>query len=164
MKSIFFYQNEIVRIIYLVNFLLLFFVQFGPLFVQTCDFMLGSPTALADPEIEDQLFKAAKVHHGLYVPSGALWGGEDIRKMAERGTLKGVTVTMKKHPSSFKLNGDLAQTNSKVKDQAVVLYEGPVRPLCSVAPNNVNTMAAAAIAACNLGLDKVVGKLVSDPK
>ena len=109
--------------------------------------MLGSPTALADPEIEDQLFKAAKVHHGLYVPSGALWGGEDIRKMAERGTLKGVTVTMKKHPSSFKLNGDLAQTNSKVKDQAVVLYEGPVRPLCSVAPNNVNTMAAAAIAA-----------------
>ena len=76
--------------------------------------MLGSPTALADPEIEEKLFKAAKVHHGLYVPSGALWGGEDIRKMAERGTLKGVTVTMKKHPSSFKLNGELAQTNSKV--------------------------------------------------
>ena len=66
---------------------------------------------------------------------------------------------MKKHPSSFKLNGNIAEINSKVKDEAVVLYEGPVRPLCSLAPNNVNTMAAAAIAASNLGLDNVIGKL-----
>jgi len=71
---------------------------------------------------------------------------------------------MRKHPTSFKLNGDIAEKNAKVTDTEVVLYEGPVRPLCSLAPNNVNTMAAAAIAANNLGLDKVVGKLVSDPK
>ena len=71
---------------------------------------------------------------------------------------------MKKHPTSFKLSGDIAIKNSKVKEEAVVLYEGPVRPLCSVAPNNVNTMAAAAIAATNLGLDQTIGKLVSDPK
>ena len=32
-----------------------------------------------------------------------------------------------------------------------------------LAPNNVNTMAAAAIAASNLGLDNVIGRLVSDP-
>ena len=51
--------------------------------------MLGSPTALADEETEQILYKAAKMHHGLYVPSGALWGGEDIRKMADRGTLTG---------------------------------------------------------------------------
>ena len=73
-------------------------------------------------------------------------------------------MTMRKHPTSFKLNGEIAEINSKVKNDAVVLYEGPVRPLCSLAPNNVNTMAAAAIAANNLGLDKVIGKLVSDPK
>ena len=126
--------------------------------------MLGSPTALADEDLEKLLYDSVKSHgHGLYVPSGALWGGEDIRKMADRGTLKGVTVTMKKHPTSFKLNGNIADINAKVKDQATVLYEGPVRPLCSLAPNNVNTMAAAAIAASNLGLDRVVGKLVSDP-
>ena len=99
----------------------------------------------------------------MYVPSGALWGGEDIRKMAERGSLTGVTVTMRKHPSSFKLNGNIADLNAQVTDQEVVLYEGPVRPLCSLAPNNVNTMAAAAIAANNLGLDQVIGRLVSDP-
>lgn len=139
--------------------------QFGELFLKTCDFMLGSPTALADPDIEQTLYGAVEQYgHGLYVPSGALWGGEDIRKMAERGSLKGLTVTMKKHPTSFKLSGDIAEANAKVQDEAVVLYEGPVRPLCSLAPNNVNTMAAAAIAASNLGLDKVVGKLVSDPR
>merc|ERR1711862_272227 len=80
--------------------------KYGELFLKTCDFMLGSPTALADIEIEETLQKSVeKYKNGLYVPSGALWGGEDIRKMAERGSLTGLTVTMRKHPSSFKLNG-----------------------------------------------------------
>jgi len=30
----------------------------------------------------------AAVKHGLYIPAGALWGGEDIKKMADRDTLK----------------------------------------------------------------------------
>ena len=51
--------------------------------------MLGSPTVLANKDIELQLRDAAKAYgKGLYVPSGALWGGEDIRKMADLGTLK----------------------------------------------------------------------------
>ena len=41
---------------------------------------------------------------------------------------------------------------------------GPVRELCPLAPNNVNTMACAAIAAHNLGFDGVVGCLVADPR
>ena len=50
---------------------------------------MGSPTALADKALEDSLKDSIEKHgHGLYVPSGALWGGEDIRKMADRGTLK----------------------------------------------------------------------------
>ena len=44
------------------------------------------------------------------------------------------------------------------------LSPGSVRGLCPVAPNNVNTMAAAALAAHNLGFDKVQGSLVSDPR
>ena len=51
--------------------------------------MIGSPTALADVSLEACLKEAIEQHgHGLYVPSGALWGGEDIRKMADNGTLK----------------------------------------------------------------------------
>ena len=34
--------------------------------------------------------------------------------MAELGSLKGLTVTMKKHPSSFKLNPPLHQINAGV--------------------------------------------------
>ena len=124
--------------------------------------MLGSPTALADQHTENILAAAAS-QHGLYIPSGALWGGEDIRKMAERGTLTGLTVTMRKHPASFKLEGELREKNKEVKDGPVVLYHGPVRQLCPLAPNNVNTMAAAAVAATNLGFDKTLGRLISDP-
>ncbi len=43
-----------------------------------------------------------------------------------------------------------------------VLYEGPVRRLCPLAPNNVNTMACAAIAGHTLGFDGVVARLVAD--
>ena len=54
--------------------------------------MLGSPTALANERVESTLSNAAKEYGtGLYVPSGALWGGEDIRKMSDLGTLKVVT-------------------------------------------------------------------------
>ena len=70
---------------------------------------------------------------------------------------------MRKHPESFKLEGDLKEANSRVTDTAVELYHGPVRQLCPLAPNNVNTMAAAAVAATNLGFDKTIGRLVSDP-
>ena len=43
------------------------------------------------------------------------------------------------------------------------MYEGSVRGLCPLAPNNVNTMACAAIAASGgLGFDGVIGRLVAD--
>ncbi|XP_038059486.1 putative L-aspartate dehydrogenase [Patiria miniata] len=136
--------------------------QYGEAFLAVADYMVGSPTALANQEVEDKLRTAAK-HHGLYIPTGAFWGGNDIQKMADRGTLKALTVTMTKHPHSFKLNGILKEKNDAVTDRKTVLYEGSVRDLCPLAPNNVNTMAAASIAAHNLGFDGVQGRLVADP-
>lgn len=41
---------------------------------------------------------------------------------------------------------------------------GCVHNLCSLAPNNVNTMAAAAIAGHNLGFLGTQGCLISDPE
>ncbi|CAN0018574.1 unnamed protein product, partial [Bubo scandiacus] len=49
------------------------------------------------------------------------------------------------------------------RGERAVLYEGPLRPLCPLAPNNVNTMAAAAVAAPRLGFDGVCARLVADP-
>ena len=141
----------------------LFYRKYGPKFLEVADFMIGSPTALADRDIERRLAEAA-TSHGLYIPAGALWGAEDIRKMAERGSLASLTVTMRKHPDSFKLEpGPMREVNNRVRENAVELYHGPVRDLCPLAPNNVNTMAAAAVAASNLGMDKTLGRLVSDP-
>ena len=88
---------------------------------------------------------------------------------------------MKKHPSAFKVCGRLVELVRLAEKSAITLYEGwtkllvlcllkylplsgPVRELCSLAPNNVNTMACASIAAHNLGFDGVVGHLVADPR
>ncbi len=76
---------------------------------------------------------------------------------------------MRKHPSSFKLHGALAAKNDAYQSDEsnsdpLVLYEGPVRGLCPLAPNNVNTMAAAATAATNLGMDRTMGRLVADKR
>ncbi|XP_029441565.1 putative L-aspartate dehydrogenase isoform X2 [Rhinatrema bivittatum] len=136
----------------------------GAKFLSSANFMVGSPTALADQATEKQLREASR-HSGksLYIPSGALWGGEDIQKMADRGTLKALKVTMTKHPDSFKLEGALVEHKERARSRRLVLYEGPVRALCPLAPNNVNTMAAACMAAHTLGFDGVVGVLIADP-
>lgn len=78
---------------------------------------------------------------------------------------QGLKITMTKHPSCFRLESPLKEKNEQVTSgPAVTLFEGSVRNLCPLAPNNVNTMAAAAIAAHNLGFDKVQGCIVADPK
>ncbi|XP_014340532.1 aspartate dehydrogenase domain-containing protein [Latimeria chalumnae] len=136
----------------------------GEEFLNHAHFLVGSPSVFAEQEVETKLRQAAEDSgHTLYIPSGAFWGGKDIQKMADRGTLKSLKVTMTKHPSSFKLEGPLKELNKKAMDGRLVLYDGPVRGLCPLAPNNVNTMAAAAMAGHNLGFDCVQGCLVADP-
>ncbi|VDO39097.1 unnamed protein product [Heligmosomoides polygyrus] len=74
---------------------------------------------------------------------------------------------MTKHPSSYKLESPLREVIESVKlekEKATTVYEGSVRGLCPLAPNNVNTMAGGAIAAHNLGFDGVMARLISDPK
>uniref|UniRef100_A0A8C4VC90 Aspartate dehydrogenase domain-containing protein n=1 Tax=Falco tinnunculus TaxID=100819 RepID=A0A8C4VC90_FALTI len=128
------------------------------------DFMLGSPTVLADPVVEQRLRgAAARGGHTLYVPRGALWGCEDIARMDRAGTLAALKVTMTKAPQSFRLEGWLQERLMAAGGTRTVLYEGPLRPLCPLAPNNVNTMAAAAVAAPHLGFDGVQACLVADP-
>uniref|UniRef100_UPI00358E101C aspartate dehydrogenase domain-containing protein n=1 Tax=Myxine glutinosa TaxID=7769 RepID=UPI00358E101C len=139
--------------------------EFGMEFLKHADYLVGSPTALAEKVLEENLRSMAiSSGHTLYIPSGALWGGRDIEHMAQQGTLKALTVTMTKHPHSFKLEGALHGAAMRAVDspRPVVLFEGPVRDLCPLAPHNVNTMAAAALVAQNLGFDGVRGRLVAD--
>ncbi|KYO39899.1 aspartate dehydrogenase domain-containing protein [Alligator mississippiensis] len=138
--------------------------EHGEAFLAHADFMVGSPTALADHATETRLREAARRGgHTLYVPRGALWGGEDIQRMDDRGMLQGLKVTMLKHPDSFRLQGELQVRLQGAQAMRTVLYQGPVRELCPLAPNNVNTMAAACMAAPSLGFDQVQGCLIADP-
>lgn len=141
----------------------------APLLRSGVDFVCGSPTALADSKAEASMREATKgvQSGGLYIPSGAFWGAQDVQALSNRGGLAELVVTMKKHPSSFRLNDATLdakrETATKEGSGETLLYEGPVRGLCPLAPNNVNTMACAALAAAGLGFDGVTGRLVADP-
>ena len=73
---------------------------------------------------------------------------------------------MTKAPQSFRLQGWLRERLEAALTSGgrAVLYEGPLRPLCPMAPHNVNAMAAAAVAAPGLGFDGVQACLVADPE
>ncbi|CAF2505841.1 unnamed protein product [Rotaria sp. Silwood2] len=134
-----------------------------------CDLFIGSPTALANASLEIVLRKKTLTSgHAIYIGTGAFWGAEDIDKMNERNTLCSLSITMKKHPDCYKLNEPLRSKlhNERIKldDQPgeIIIYSGPVRELCQLAPNNVNTMAVGATIASNLGFDHVQGCLIAD--
>ncbi|XP_005163866.1 aspartate dehydrogenase domain-containing protein isoform X1 [Danio rerio] len=136
--------------------------EFGVRFLSHAHFLVGSPSALSDGQLEQDLRTAAKQQgKTLYVPSGALWGGQDIQKMNDSGTLRALSIRMSKHPSCFRLTGGLLSDWTEGEGRRV-LYRGSVAELCPIAPNNVNTMAAAAIAASKLGFHGVTGEIVSD--
>ena len=143
--------------------------EFGVAFLRESDYFCGSPTVFADSAIEQsirQMVTSSESAHSLYMPSGALWGAGDILKMAKLGILESLTITMKKAPSSFKVNGAVLETLKQMPENATeefVIYHGGLRALCPMAPNNVNTMACAAMAASNLGFDNVQARLVAVP-
>ena len=60
------------------------------------------------------------------MPCGAFWGADDIRKMSEKNTLKGLRVTMKKHPTSLKLEEPLKSKLDSHTDPVnpLILYDG----------------------------------------
>lgn len=100
--------------------------EFGATFVRAADYLVGSPTVFADRAVERSLLEAA-TEHGVYVPSGALWGAEDIRKMSDNGSLAALTVTMKKHPASLKVLGHLEDRVQQVRGNASLCIR-PIAP------------------------------------
>ncbi|KAI1712985.1 putative L-aspartate dehydrogenase [Ditylenchus destructor] len=141
--------------------------KYAPLILDHADLFIGSPTSLAHKPTYDAVQKKLKDNRtrSIFVPSGALWGANDIQKMANMGILKGLTITMMKHPSALKVVGPLKELCQRANksNMPVVIYDGPVRLLCPYAPNNVNTMAGAALAAHTLGFDNTRAKLIADP-
>lgn len=150
--------------------------QYGEAFLSSgADYMCGSPTAFADPALEEfAMQQAAKngwadTGGALYIPSGALWGVQDIQRMACSGALAKLSVTMRWHPDALRLCGDIADDLKKLQNlpefegKEHLLYCGPTRPLCTMAPNNVNTIACAALSSgAAVGFDATLAKIYVD--
>lgn len=141
------------------------------------DILIGSPTALADANLEAQLRSLAPLGgvRRVLIPAGALWASSDIARLGAAKRIASLSIEMRKHPLSLSgISGEPAQrlaewlkatssdTNTTNSSSTCTLYDGPVRALAIVAPNNVNTMAAAAISVPNLGFDGVRGILIAD--
>ena len=133
--------------------------HWGETFLSHCDYMIGSPTALADRETEEKLLKTHQ-KNGIYIPRGALPGLEEVLSLKRSNKLHAASITMRKHPKSLKFSGPLPDGHQN-SNQPVVYYQGPLRDLCGYAPNNVNTMAVLALSS-GLGMDKVQATLVAD--
>ncbi len=133
--------------------------QWGELFLSHCDYMIGSPTALADRETEEKLLNTPQ-KHGIYIPRGALPGLEEVLSMKKANKLHAAAITMRKHPKSLKFSGPLPVGHQN-SQQPVTYYQGPLRKLCGYAPNNVNTMAVLALSS-GLGMDQVQATLIAD--
>lgn len=128
---------------------------------------VGSPTAFAD----DTWLNGVQVNllssqTSVFLPVGALWGAWDIQRLSACGALKKLRVTMKFHPDALKLQPPLSEKLAQYEPaKEFVVFEGSVRELAPLAPNNVNTMACAAIAAGKAhGLDGVEACLVADDR
>lgn len=140
--------------------------QYGAFFLQYSDLFASSLTALADAETEQKLRDAASLHP-LYLPVGAAWGIFDILKMNQLGTLKGLAVTMRFHADSLRLMTPLkekleAYRHDPANQEPLLLFEGSVRALAAMAPNNVNTMTCVALAGSSIGLNGTKAILWAD--
>jgi len=141
--------------------------QHGTFFLQHSHLFVSSVTALADVATEQKLRLAAKDVHGLYLPVGAAWGIQDILKMDRLDTLQGLSVTMRFNATALRLHTPLkekltAWLNDPALQEPLLLYEGSVRELAALAPNNVNTMTCVALAGSRIGLDGTKAILWAD--
>lgn len=151
------------------------YLSHGERWLRHASVFVGSPTAFAQGDIYDRMRGVAndrlREHQTcLYFPAGALWGATDILKMGETNALASVWISMRKPPHSMRLEEPLqSKLDAFVTalggggEEECVLYEGPVRDLCPMAPSNVNTMACLAIASgAEIGFDGCIGQLVAD--
>jgi aspartate dehydrogenase len=127
-------------------------------FLQSCDYMPASVTALADDSLRERLVATAeRSGHRLIVPRGALVGTDAL--IAWRHMWRDVTITFRKHPDNI----DLSAVKWRAQDitHETVIFDGPVRQIAPLFPRNVNTMVTCALA--TVGLDRCRGRMIADP-
>ncbi len=143
--------------------------KYGVTLLRSAPLFITSLTALADDGLLERLKRTSEeVGHAIFVPTGAGWGFDDIKKMAQLNLIKSASISMKFNADALRLNSPLkeeliafSQSNTSAE---IELFNGPVRELAKLAPNNVNTMCGLALAASSLGFDGVYGRLIAQKK
>jgi aspartate dehydrogenase len=136
---------------------------YGRSFLERSAYLVGSPTVFADDKMKKDLFGLAQSgDHSLVLPYGALEGIEGIIRMRDvlGVSLEGGKIVMRKDYDSVKWSGK-SPDHSATSGEAV-FYRGPLRELCQLAPQNVNTMALFALVT-GLGFDTVQAELIGVP-
>lgn len=131
----------------------------GGTVLRASDLAVLSGSAFADDAVQSEL-TAVAAEHGtdVHLPHAALLGIDGLVDAGE--TLESVAIEATKAPSHL----DFGYTDEYGPDDVdgrTVLYDGPVRGLCTHFPRNFNSHAAVALA--SLGLDDTRSTLVVDP-
>lgn len=131
---------------------------YGTRFLEVCDYMPLSVTALADPDMERSLIKAAlDAKTRLIIPHGALVGLESLREARENWA--SVTITFRKPLGSLDFSAAGIDPRGIVSE--TVVYDGPARGIAARFPRNVNTMITCGLA--TVGLDACRAVLIAEP-
>lgn len=125
------------------------------------DFVMGSPSALADPEIAARIDTEQRRGGGrLIVPAGSL-GGIGAIASASRLPLSDVLHEIAKPPRAWM--GTPAETHADLDRLAgpQVVFDGTARDAARLYPANANSVVVTALA--GIGLDRTRVRLVADP-
>lgn len=127
------------------------------------DLLVFSIGALADPELEATLHRAAAGGGRLLLSTGAVGGLDALKALKEAGGIDRVRL------HSTTTCGALLRPWMDERQQAalrdatapVIVFEGTARDACRLFPASANVSAAIALA--SVGLDRVTVQLVGDP-
>ncbi|MFL9945836.1 aspartate dehydrogenase [Paraburkholderia agricolaris] len=134
----------------------------GPTVLESgTDLLVVSVGALADPDIEAALRRAATVGAGkIRIPAGAL-GGLDVLGAAKHAGLERVTYTSNKSIAAWRGTPAEEMINLEQIETATVFFTGNAREAAQLFPQNANV--AAAVALGGIGFRKTEVRLTADP-
>lgn len=125
------------------------------------DFVMGSPSALADPDIAARIDAAQRRGGGrLIVPAGSL-GGIGALASASRLPLSDVLHEIAKPPRAWAGTPAGAMVDLDALDAPRTIFEGSAREAARLYPANANSVVVTALA--GIGLDRTRVRLVADP-
>lgn len=126
------------------------------------DLLVASVGALADPDIEEPLRRAAALGSSrILVPSGAL-GGLDALAAARYAGLDEVVYVSNKGIAAWRGTAADQMIELDSLSSATVFFSGTAREAALKFPQNANVAAAVAIA--GVGFDRTLVRLTADPE